>query len=229
MRAAWWKRRLDEGMHQLFIVGIESLPVVALSLLFITVMLITEFSYHVKLVLRQDSLVPAFSTILMVRELGPVVTSLLLASRIGAGIAAEVGAMRISDQIDALRLLGVHPVLYLVLPRWLACVIGVTALSVVALGIGIAGGASIAAVSLGYGVQEYFNTMFTFTRYHDIWGCLLKSAVFGTIIPLVACYHGFRCASGSQGVGNAATRAVVHGSVLIIAMDFVLTYWLRAI
>jgi len=229
MIGGWWRRRLNEGVQQLYVVGIESLPVVGLCLLFITVMLITEFSYHVKLVLRQDSLVPAFSTILMVRELGPVVTSLLLASRIGAGIAAEIGAMRITDQIDALRLLGVNPISYLVLPRWLGCVVGVTCLAVVALAIGIVGGASIAAMTLGYGIEEYFNTMFVFTRYSDIWGCLLKSAVFGSIIPLVASYHGFRCAPGSQGVGDAATRAVVHGSVLIIGMDFVLTYCLRAI
>ncbi len=223
------KRRLSEMTRQLYIVGIESLPVIALSLLFITVMLITEFSYHVKLVLRQDSLVPAFSTILMVRELGPVVTCLLLASRIGAGIAAEIGAMRITDQIDALRLVGVRPIGYLVLPRWFACVLGSCSLSVIALGIGVLGGASIAALSLGYGIQEYFNTMFVFTRYRDVWGCLLKSACFGTLIPWVASYHGFRCAPGSQGVGDAATRAVVHASVLIIVVDFLLTYWLRTI
>lgn len=223
------RRRISETVNQTFIVGIESLPVIALSLLFITVMLITEFSYHVKLVLRQDSLVPAFSTLLMVRELGPVVTALLLASRIGAGIAAEIGAMKISDQLDALRLLHVSPFRYLVLPRWLAGVAGVSCLAIVAIGIGVVGGATIAAATLGYGVEEYFNTMFVFTRYRDVWGCLIKSVCFGTIIPLVACFHGFRCAPGSQGVGNAATRAVVHSSVLIIGMDFVLTYLLHAI
>ena len=223
------KFRGRETLNQMFSVGIQSLPVICFSLFFITIMLITEFSFHVKLVLRQDSLVPAFSTILMVRELGPVVTSLLLASRIGAAIAAEIGSMKVTEQLDALKLIAVNPVEYLVLPRWIACVFGAVSLSVVAVGIGILGGATIAAAALGSSMDQFFNTMFVFTRYDDVWGCVIKAAVFGTIIPFTAAHHGFRCRLGSEGVGNAATAAVVHSSVLIIVADFVLTYLLYAV
>src|SRR5262245_42596495 len=149
-------------------------------------MLILEFSFHMKLVLRQDSLVPAFSTVLMLRELGPVVTCLLLTSRVGAGIAAEIGSMKVTEQLDALRLLSIDPVEYLTVPRWIACVFAALTLSVVSLGVAMLGGASIAAVQLGYSVGQYFNTMFIFTRYTDFYSCLAKAAVFGSIIPLIA-------------------------------------------
>lgn len=220
-----WRETLD----QMYSIAIQSLPVIVLSLTFISVMLITEFSFHVKLVLRQNSLVPAFSTILMIRELGPVVTCLLLASRVGAGIAAEIGSMKVTEQLDALRLLSIDPVEYLTLPRWVACVFAAVALSITAVAIGVVGGAIIASVTLGYTLEEYFNTMFVFTRYSDLVGCAIKAAVFGSIIPITASHQGFRCQLGSEGVGNAATAAVVHSSLLIIVADFILTYLIYAL
>lgn len=221
--------RFRETLEQCYHLGVESLPVIAFSLLFISLMLVTEFSFHMKLVLRQDSLVPSFSTVLLVRELGPVVTCLLLVSRVGAGIAAEIGTMRVTEQIDTLRLLAVDPVEYLVAPRWLACVFAAVSLSIVSLGVAILGGAYLASLRIGYSPWEFFNTMFVFTHFSDFTTCLTKAAVFGTIIPMVASHHGFRCEPGSRGVGDAATAAVVHGSVLIIAADFVLTYLLYAL
>jgi len=213
-----------ETLNQMFLVGVESLPVILACLTFVSLMMITEFSFHMKLVLRQDSLVPAFSTLIMVRELGPVLTCLLLTSRVGAGIAAEVGTMRITEQLDALRLLSIDPVEYLVIPRWIACVFASMALSIIALGVAIVGGAFIAAFNLGYPLAQYFNTMFLFSRFDDFTKCLVKAAVFGTIMTFVALHHGFRCRRGSEGVGNASTAAVVQGSLLLIAADFVLTY-----
>lgn len=224
-----FRLRGKEIIEQLFCIGVQSLPVVGFSLLFITLMLLTEFSFHVKLVLRQDSLVPAFSTVLMIRELGPVITSLLLASRVGAAIAAEVGTMKITEQLDALKLLAIHPIEFLVLPRWIACIVGTVSLSLIALGIGVGGGALMASGLLGSSKEQFLNTMFVFVRYSDIWGCVIKAAVFGSLIPLIASWHGFHCRFGSQGVGNAATAAVVHSSVLIIVADFVLTYLLYAV
>lgn len=216
--------RFRQTIDQVFSVGVQSLPVVAFSLTFIALMMILEFSFHMKMVLQQDSLVPAFSTLLMLRELGPVVTCLLLTSRVGAGIGAELGSMKVSEQMDALQLLSLDPIEYLVVPRWIACVIACVCLSVIAVAIAILGGAWIASVKLGYTTSEFFNTMFVFARFKDGMACLIKAAVFGTILPIVASFHGFRCRPGSEGVGNAATSAVVQGSILIIIADFVVTY-----
>ncbi len=216
--------RFRETIDQIFTIGVQSLPVVAFSLTFIALMMILEFSFHMKMVLQQDSLVPAFATLLMLRELGPVVTCLLLTSRIGAGIGAELGSMKVSEQMDALQLLSLDPIEYLVVPRWVACVISCVCLSVIAVAIAILGGAWIASVKLGYTASEFFNTMFVFARFKDGTACLIKASVFGTILPIVASFHGFRCRPGSEGVGNAATSAVVQGSILIIIADFVVTY-----
>lgn len=218
--------RFHDTVLQTYFVGVQSVPVIAFSLAFIALMMILEFSFHMKQVLHQDSLVPAFSTLLMLRELGPVVTCLLLTSRVGAGIGAEIGTMKVTDQLDALQLLSLDKVEYLVLPRWVACVFACIFLSVIAVAIAILAGAWIASLKLGYTVSEFFNTMFVFARFKDGAACLIKAAVFGTILPLVASFHGLRCKPGSEGVGNAATSAVVHGSIAIIIADFVVTYLL---
>jgi phospholipid/cholesterol/gamma-HCH transport system permease protein len=214
---------------QMYLLGVESVPVVAFALLFTSLMLIVEFSFHMKLVLRQDSLVPAFSTVLMVRELGPVVTALLLASRVGAGIAAEVGTMKLTEQLDALRLLSLDPVEYLAVPRWIGCVFATVSLSMVALGVAVLGGAFIASVQLHHPTSVFFNSMFLFTHVDDFKATFLKSIVFGTVIPMTAMFHGFRCRPGAGGVGDAATSAVVSASMLILFSDFVLTYLLYAL
>jgi phospholipid/cholesterol/gamma-HCH transport system permease protein len=218
--------RFRQTIDQVFFIGVQSLPVILFSLTFISLIMILEFSFHMKLVLQNDSLVPAFSTVLMLRELGPVVTCLLLTSRVGAGIGAELGTMRVTDQIDALDLLSVDKMEYLVIPRWIGSVVACVALSVVAVAIAIVGAAFISSLKLGYGFSEFMNTTFVFARFFDGTACLTKAAVFGTVLPLVACFHGLRAKAGSEGVGNAATAAVVQGSILIIIADFVVTYLL---
>lgn len=223
------KFRFQETIHEVYMIGVKSFPVIVFALAFVGLMLILEFSFHMNLVLRQDSLVPAFSTVLMLRELGPVVSALLLASRVGAGIAAEIGSMKVTEQIDSLKLLAIDPIEYLVVPRWIACVFAAIALSVASVAVAMLAGATIASASLGYSVYEFFNTMFVFTRFDDMVTCIIKSSVFGTIIAITATYHGFHCRLGSDGVGNAATSAVVSSSIQIILADFLLTYWLYAL
>ena len=221
--------RFRQTVEQLYSVGVQSAGVIFFSLGIVSLILVLEFSFHMKLVLRQDSLVPAFSTVLLIRELGPVVTALLLVSRVGAGLAAEIATMKTTDQIDALRLLSIDPFDYLVVPRWLACWAATVLLAVLSIGVAIVGGATIAVMKLGYGYGEYFNTMFSFSHYSDVWGCVIKASVFGNLLPLVACYHGFRAKPGSQGVGMAATSAVVEGSIVVILADFVVTYFLYTV
>ncbi len=218
------KFRFEQTLLQCYSAGVESLPIITLALSFIGIMLTVEFSYHMKLVIREDSLVPAFATVLMVRELGPVVCCLLLASRVGAGIAAEIGTMRVTDQIDALRILSIDPIDFLVVPRWLACVVSSVTLSILSVSVALLAGALLAGSQLGYQPNEFFNSMFTFTHGRDLESCLIKAVIFGTIIPIVATRHGFNCKPGAQGVGDAATAAVVESSVLIIVADFFVTY-----
>lgn len=221
--------RWRETINQCFQIGVQSLPIIAFSLTVVGLMLVLEFSFHMKLVIRQNTLVPAFSTLLMLREMGPVVTCLLLTSRVGASIAAEIGTMRATDQIDALRMLSIDPVEYLTIPRWVACVLAGVCLSMISVGVALVAGALIASFTLSSPLGQFFNTMFVFARYKDVTCCLIKGAVFGSIIPIVASYQGFHCRKGAQGVGRAATAAVVHGSMAIIIADFILTYLLYAL
>jgi len=218
-----------ECLLQCYSIAVQSLPVVVFSLTFTSLLMILEFSYHMKMVLRQDSLVPAFSTMLMLRELGPVVTCVLLTSRVGASIAAEIATMKVTEQLDALRQLSLDPIEFLIIPRWIASVLAAVCLSVISIGVAILAGASIASVSLNYPVGQFFNTMFVFARFTDFYDCMIKAAVFGTLIPIIACHHGLRCKLGAQAVGNATTAAVVQGTMCIIGSDFILTYLLYAV
>jgi len=218
--------RFKETVNQMYQVAVLSLPVMVFALTFVSLMFTIEYSFHMKLVLRQDSLVPAFSTVFMLREFGPVVTCFLLASRVGAAIAAEIGTMKITDQLDALKFLAVDPIEYLTIPRWIACVFACVSLSLISVGIAILGGAVVASLKLGYPLGQYFNTMFVFAKFSDFQQCFVKAAVFGTIIPIIASHHGFRCQHGVEGVGNATTKAVVHSYLLIFVADFLLTYFL---
>ncbi len=220
---------IEETLHQLYEVAVESVPVILLSLTVITLITIVEFSFHLKMVLKQNSLVPSFSTLLMVRELGPVVTCLLMASRVGAGMGAEIATMKITEQLDALRLLRIDPRIYLLVPRTLACLLGAPMLVLVALAVAIFSGAWIASWQIDLQPGEFMNTMFTFTHMSDLVGCLIKSAVFGVILAVVSCVTGLRSSSGSAGVGESATQSVVRSSVLIILSDFLLTYLLYTV
>lgn len=216
-------------IDQMYEVAVRSVPVMAFALTFVSLLFTLEFSFHMKLVLRQDSLVPAFSTVFMLREFGPIVTCFLLASRVGAAIAAEVATMKTTDQLDALRSLGVDVVEYLAVPRLAACWLAAISLTLICVALGIAGGAFIASMKLGYPVGQYFNTMMVFVRYGDFEQCLVKAAVFGTIIPLLSLHFGLRSRPGAEGVGEATTRAVVSSFLALFAADFLLTYTLYAL
>jgi len=209
---------------QVYALAVQSVPVVLFSLAFIALMLVSEFSFHMKLVLGQDSLVPSFSTVMLVRELGPVVTALLLCARIGAGMAAELALMKSTDQLDALRLLGVPLGEYLFFPRWLGSVVACVALTLLALGVSGLSAALFGSIPLHTNPRAYLGAMFLFTHFSDLVAALVKAAVFGTVLCFVAVHSGMQATAGSRGVGDAATRAVVRGSLLIIGADFALTY-----
>lgn len=161
---------------------------------------------------------------LIFKELGAVVTALLLTSRVGAGMTAEVGSMKITEQIDALKMLGIDPIHYLVVPRWLATIIGATLLTVIANMVCLYCAFLVSQAYLGFTEGTFITNLTRFVKFSDLFQSCVKGASFGTVIPLMSCYWGFRCQSGAEGVGTATTNSVVASSVAIIMIDFILSF-----
>ncbi len=199
-----------------------SLPVVALTALFsgmvIALQSFTGFSRF-----NAESAVASIVVLSVVRELGPVLAGLMVAGRVGAAMAAELGTMRVTDQIDALTTLSTNPMKYLVAPRLLAGILALPLLVVVADILGVMGGFIIAVLSLGLNASLYLNNTFSFVTTADVVTGLAKAAVFGFLVALMGCYQGYNSRGGAQGVGAATTSAVVAASILILSSDYVLT------
>jgi phospholipid/cholesterol/gamma-HCH transport system permease protein len=202
----------------------QSLVIIVFCVSFAAVVTILESSYHMKMVIQNDSMVPGFAALLILRELGAVVTALLLTSRIGAGYASEVGTMQITEQIDALKMLGIEPMNFIVAPRFLACIVGGMMLTVIANMTCIFSAMAVSQSYLGYTPTMFLTSMSRFVQFRDIFFATAKGACFGAVIPLVACYFGFRCQEGAEGVGRATTNTVVVASISIIVIDFILSY-----
>lgn len=216
--------RYKELIHQLYFVGNKSLPIIVICVSFAAVVIILESSFHMKLVIQNDSLVPGFAALLILRELGALITALLLCSRVGAGYASEVGTMQITEQIDALKMLGIDPINFIVVPRLLACVLGCVFLTVIANITCLVAALFISEFSLGYTASMFLTSMRRFVQFQDLVFAVIKGAFFGAVIPLIACYYGFNCKQGAEGVGKATTNTVVMASLAIIVIDFILSY-----
>jgi phospholipid/cholesterol/gamma-HCH transport system permease protein len=216
--------RFKDITDQFVFVAWESLPVVVFCVCFAAMVTIMESSFHMKLVIHNDALVPGFAAMLILRELGAVVSALLLTSRVGAGIAAEVASMQITEQIDALKMLGINPYRFLVAPRLFACKLGGITLSVIANIVCLYCAMAVSEVKLGYSSGVFITAMRSFVSFQDIVFAAIKGACFGVTIPLVSCFFGFRCRSGAEGVGQATTNSVVVASVAIIVIDFLLSF-----
>jgi phospholipid/cholesterol/gamma-HCH transport system permease protein len=147
-----------------------------------------------------------------------------LTSRVGAGIAAEVGLMKVTEQIDALKMLGIDPVQYLVVPRVIACAVGAVVLTVVANMLCIYCAMLVSESYLGFTSGLFLTAMRRFVEFNDLILSMIKAFFFGLTIPLVSCYYGFRCKPGADGVGSATTNSVVASSISIIVIDFILSY-----
>ena len=157
------------------------------------------------------------------RELGPVLAGLMVAGRIGGSMAAEIGTMRVTEQIDALTTLSTNPYKYLVVPRLLAGLLMLPILVLVADIIGVFGGYMVSVFKLGFNPTSYINNTYDFVTTTDIVSGLVKAAVFGFIIALMGCYSGYHSKGGAQGVGAATTNAVVSASILILTFNYVIT------
>jgi len=180
----------------------------------------TYFQFHR---LSMETAVGAVVAVSMFRELGPVLTGLMVAGRVGAAMSAEIGTMKVTEQIDALRSMGVHPVDYLVVPRAIAMMISMPILVAECVGIGILVGQFVAVKLLGVSGVWYVNYMLKFTALRDLQMALTKGFVFGILIVFVACNEGLRAKEGAVGVGQATTDAVVNGSLFILIVNFFLT------
>lgn len=216
--------RIKETIQLLHFVANESLLIIVICVCFAAVVTILESSFHMKLVIQNDSMVPGFAALLILRELGAVVTGLLLTSRIGAGFAAEVGTMQVTEQIDALKMLGIDPIQYLLLPRLLASILGTVILVVIANMVCIGSAILVSEAYLGFTPSMFVSSMRRFVGFQDLIFAMIKGASFGAVIPLVSCYFGFHCKAGADGVGHATTQSVVLSSIGIIGLDFILSY-----
>lgn len=207
---------------QMLEVGNRSLPVVLITAGFTGAVLALQ-SYTGFKRFNADSLVGTVVALSMTRELGPVLTSLMVAGRAGSAMAAELGTMRVTEQIDALITLATNPVKYLVVPRFIAGLIMMPVLVLLSDAIGILGGYIVGVFVLGINPVTYRLATFNFLDFNDILSGLIKAAFFGTVIAVISCYKGFYAAGGAEGVGKATTGAVVLSSMTILISDYFLT------
>jgi phospholipid/cholesterol/gamma-HCH transport system permease protein len=209
-------------LKQMEQIGVNSVPVV-LTTAISTGMVLALQSYTGFKRFGAQSLIGAVVSLSMTRELGPVLTGLMVAGRAGASMAAELGTMRVTEQIDALHTMATNPMKYLVVPRFLASTIMMFFLSALGMYIGILGGYFVGVKVLGTNPVTYMNQSINNTEVQDIWYGLVKSLVFGAVVGLIGCYKGFNTEGGAEGVGKATTGAVVVSCMLILILDYFLS------
>ena len=212
-------------LEQLLKIGADSTAVVGVTAFFTGMVLALQAWIGFRK-FNAESLVGAVVTLSMTRELGPVITSLMVTGRSGSAMAAELGSMRVSEQIDALESLAVNPVDYLVTPRFYASLVALPLLTALADLIGIGGGYFVSVNLLGLSPHLYFQEIQHYVELHDFLSGIVKSVFFGGILSIWACRTGFVASGGAAGVGRAVTRAVVSASMSILVVDYFLTAWL---
>lgn len=198
--------------------GYDSLPIISLISLFIGMILALQMAYFMQRI-GSEIYIASLVALSLVREMGPIITALIVAGRVGAANTAEIGSMQVTEQIDALETLSANPVKYLVVPRLLALSIMLPLLTLYADIVGIFGGYLICVYKLGIASSLYLNVTFDALLFKDVFTGLFKTIFFGMIIALVSCYQGFNVEGGAEGVGKATTRSVVTTFILIIAAD----------
>jgi phospholipid/cholesterol/gamma-HCH transport system permease protein len=209
-------------VQQMMRIGYFSLPVVGLTALFTGAVLALQI-YIGGARFNAESVVPSIVVIGIARELGPVIGGLMVAGRVSAAIAAEIGTMRVTEQIDALVTLSTNPFKYLVAPRLIAATVTLPLLVLVADIIGVMGGFLVGTERLGFNPYAYLRNTWNYLETEDVLSGLVKAAVFGFLIALMGCYHGYNSRGGAQGVGAATTNAVVTASILILSANYILT------
>jgi phospholipid/cholesterol/gamma-HCH transport system permease protein len=214
--------KLNYIFKQMEFIGVRSVFVIILTGAF-TGMVLALQSYYGFRKFGSEGLVGATVALSMTRELGPVLTSLMVTGRAGSAMAAELGTMRVTEQIDALTVMALNPIKYLVTPRVIAAFLVLPVLTVISDFVGIIGGYLVGVKLLRINEGAYIDKMIKFVELNDIYNGLVKAAVFGLILSIVSCYKGFYAKGGAEGVGRATTEAVVASSVTILVTDYILT------
>ena len=209
-------------IYQIYFVGVKSQSVVLITGAF-TGMVLAAQTYLQFHKVKMDTATLAVVSVSMCSELGPVLTGLMVAGRVGAAIAAELGTMRVTEQIDALRTLATHPVDYLVVPRLLALHIALPLLTAESIAVGIGAGYLVGVYFYGIDPTYLWYNMLRYTAVAEVIVGLIKGLIFGGIVALIGCYKGLSCGEGAEGVGRATTEAVVYASITILISNFFLT------
>lgn len=231
---AWWLLRVNRWCRwqllgpQLYTVGVASIPVVAITGAFIGMVLALE-SYAQFESLGQEGRLGGVINISVTKQIGPVLAAVMVAGRVGCALAAELGTMRVTEQLDAMRAMATDPIPYLVVPRFVACLVMTPVLTVYSDVLGVWGGWLITVGWYGVSSYEYWEFTGTFVSWWEPTSGLIKSVFFGGSIGLIACYKGFNCKAGASGVGRAATEAFVASFLAIIVLNLVLAQFLNTI
>lgn len=215
----WYFKIIKE---QIIEIGFYSLPVVGMTAFFTGAVLALQ-TYAGCSRFGAEMTVPTVVILGITRELGPTIVGLMVAGRIAASIAAEIGTMKVTEQIDALKTLSTNPIRYLVVPRVIASTIMVPILVLIADIIGVLGGTIASIASLGFSLHSYIKNSIDFLTFQDVYSGIVKAIVFGFIIAIVGCYNGYNSKSGAEGVGKATTNAVVGSSILILIFNYLIT------
>jgi phospholipid/cholesterol/gamma-HCH transport system permease protein len=213
---------LRDAVYQIEAIGINSLSIVVLTAVFSSMVMTVQFAVQMARFGAKEYVGNVVS-LSLVRELGPVLTALMVGGRVGAGIAAEIGSMNVTEQVDAMRSMGADPVKRLVVPRVVAGVVALPLLTVLANVLGVAGAMVIASVSQQVNMTYFYNSTIHAVELSDLLGGLAKTVFFGFSITLIACYQGLSTRGGTEGVGRATTQTVVITSIVTLISDFILT------
>jgi len=218
-KSPWRFKLLADQMHK---IGVQSIPIVFLSSLAIGMIFALQFT-HVLRLFRAEILVGSSVAMTFGRELAPVVTALMLIAKNGSAMAAELGTMKVTEQIDAMETMSVNPIHYLVVPKVFASLIVFPVLAGLSNVIGVAGAYFVSVILLDVDPGAYLQKMYWYTNPEDIWTGILKAAFLGVIVAVISSYHGLMTKNGAKGVGESTTKAVVYSSVTILLADYVLT------
>ncbi len=218
-----WRIRLT--IEQMVLIGVMSVPIALLTAVFTGMVLVLQTGTQLR-PMGMKVYASGISAISFAREIGPVLTSVVLAGRVSAGITAEIGTMKVTEQIDALKTLGTNPVSYLVVPRFIAATVMFPALTILAIAVGIGGGFVVGVTILQITPGMYITNIWKFLTLQDYFSGLFKTIFFGMIVGIVGCFKGFETGFGAQGVGEATTQSVVMSSILILVANFLLTTWI---
>jgi len=224
--SAYWLKafftKFREIVRQMYVVGVQSLPVTLIVGVFVGFVLALQTGLSLKPFGMQD-LIAQIAAATMTREMGPLMTAIILAGRVGSAMAAELGSMKVSEEIEALEVMSINPVKFLVMPRVVALTVMCPILTVFANTIGIVGAAIVGKLQIGVSFYSFFKDAADFVLFKDIYSGLFKSVVFGVTIAVVSCSEGLRTTGGTQGVGESTRRAVVTSLLLILVLNYFMT------